>query len=137
MAISKRSRATVLVTIVAGLGIALAGCTTPTPATSGDTGSGDALGTPNAASGTPVSFATLDVASGPVTFPEVLAAEQAAVQYVNAYLGGIGGPPIELKSCETDGTPATSQRCANQLLDGKPVAVIGGADVGSPGAIPV
>lgn len=138
MAIKMRSRAALLVSLTAGLGIALAGCTTGTPAgTSSSSASADVFGTPNAASGDPIVFGTLDVASGPVTFPEVLAAEKAAVEYVNAYLGGIGGHPIKLVSCETDGTPATSQRCANQILDQKPVAIIGGADVGSPGAIPI
>ena len=138
MAIKMRSRATLLVAVVAGLGLALAGCTTGTTTDTAAPSDGtDVLGTPNAATGDPIVFGTLDVASGPVTFPEVLAAEQAAVSYVNDYLGGIGGHPIKLISCETDGSPATSQRCANQLLDQKPVAIIGGADVGSPGAIPV
>jgi branched-chain amino acid transport system substrate-binding protein len=95
------------------------------------------LGTPKAASGTPVLFGVLNLESGPVTFPEVVQAEQAAVKYVNAYRGGIGGHPIKLVSCATDGQPATSQRCANQLADQKPVAVLGGADTGAPGAFPV
>jgi branched-chain amino acid transport system substrate-binding protein len=129
----------VLVAVIAGVGFALAGCTAGTPTDTGSAAAPDAdvFGTPNAATGDPIVFGTLDVASGPVTFPEVLAAEQAAVEYVNAYLGGIGGRPIKLVSCETDGTPATSQRCANQILDQNPVAIIGGADVGSPGAIPI
>lgn len=103
----------------------------PTPV---DTG---LLGTPKAASGTPVLFGVLNLESGPVTFPEVVQAEQAAVKYVNAYRGGIGGHPIKLVSCATDGQPATSQRCANQIADQKPVAVLGGADTGAPGAFPV
>ncbi|RLV49973.1 hypothetical protein D9V37_08855 [Nocardioides mangrovicus] len=95
------------------------------------------LGAANAASGTPIVFGVLNLQSGPVTFPEVLQAEQAAVKYVNAYKGGIGGHPIKLVTCATDGTPATSARCANQIADQKPVAILGGADTGAPGAIPV
>jgi branched-chain amino acid transport system substrate-binding protein len=125
-----------------GIALALAGCSGGTPAAtpSSETSApaaDDVFGPANAASGDPVVFGTLDLASGPVTFPEVLAAEQAAVEYINAYKGGIGGHPVKLLTCETDGAPATSQRCANQLLDEKPVAIIGGADVGSPGALPV
>ena len=131
-----RSRATLLVTIAAGAALALAGCSTPTDSGT-PSGDADILGTPNAATGDPIVFATMNLESGPVTFPEVYAAQDAAVQYVNEYLGGIGGHPIELKNCATDGTPATSQRCANQLLDEKPVAVLGGADTGAPGAMPV
>jgi branched-chain amino acid transport system substrate-binding protein len=56
---------------------------------------------------------------------------------VNEYKGGIGGHPIKLVSCVTDGQPSTSQRCANQLAGDKPVAILGGADTGAPGAIPV
>src|SRR5947199_240886 len=33
-----------------------------------------------------------------------------------------------------DGQPSTSARCANQILDTKPVAILGGADIGAPGA---
>ncbi len=136
MATTIRSRATLLVTIAAGIGLVLAGCSTPTD--SGEpTGDADVLGTPNPASGDPIVFATLNLESGPITFPEVYQAQQAAVDYVNEYLGGIGGHPIELKNCATDGAPATSQRCANQLLDENPVAVLGGADIGAPGSIPV
>jgi branched-chain amino acid transport system substrate-binding protein len=103
------------------------------PASSG----GNVLGTPKAASGSPVVFGMLNIESGPVTFPEVRLAAQAAVKYVNAYKGGIGGHPIKLITCATDGQPSTSQRCANQLADQNPVAILGGADTGAPGAIPV
>jgi branched-chain amino acid transport system substrate-binding protein len=100
-------------------------------------GGAGGLGSPNAASGSPIVFGALTLESGPITFPETLQAEQAAVKYVNAYRGGIGGHPIKLISCVTDGQPSTSQRCANQLLDQKPVAILGAADIGAPGSIPV
>lgn len=136
MATTMRSRATLLVTIAAGIGLVLAGCSTPTDSGT-PSADADVLGTPNPASGDPIVFGTMNLESGPVTFPEVFQAQQAAVEYVNEYLGGIGGHPIELKNCATDGAPATSQRCANQLLDENPVAILGGADTGAPGAIPV
>jgi branched-chain amino acid transport system substrate-binding protein len=107
------------------------------PVSSAATTSTNPFATPDAASGSPVVFGVLNLSSGPVTFPEVLTAEQAAVSYVNAYKGGIGGHPIKLVSCITDGQPSTSQRCANQILSDKPVAIMGGADTGAPGAIPV
>lgn len=102
-----------------------------------EAGDADVFGTPNPASGDPVVFGVLNLESGPVTFPEVVLAQQAAVAYVNEYRGGIGGRPIKLVSCATDGQPSTSARCANELVDQKPVAILGGADTGSPGAIPV
>ena len=96
-----------------------------------------AFGSPNPASGSPIVFGVLNLESGPVTFPEVLQAEKAAVAYVNEYKGGIGGHPIKLITCVTDGQPSTSQRCANQIADQKPVAILGGADTGAPGAVTV
>lgn len=140
MAINIRSRGSALVVIAVGLSLTIAGCSGSSTPTSSDSSSGsgsDVFGTPNAAKGDPVVFGVLNLESGPVTFPEALLAEQAAVSYVNAYKGGIGGHPIKLITCQTDGTPATSQRCANQILDQKPVAILGAADTGAPGAIPV
>ncbi|CAN5343090.1 ABC transporter substrate-binding protein [soil metagenome] len=142
MATTVRSRASIALVLAVGVSVAIAGCssggtTTKTDSPQGVKGVVGALGTPNAATGDPVVFGVLNIQSGPVTFPEVLTAEQAAVDYVNAYKGGIGGHPIKLITCATDGTPATSQRCANQILDQKPVAILGAADTGAPGAIPV
>jgi len=138
MAFNIRSRGAALVVIVAGLSLAIAGCSGSTTApSSSSAASDDVFGAPNAAKGDPVVFGVLNIESGPITFPEALLAEQAAVSYVNAYKGGIGGHPIKLVTCQTDGTPATSQRCANQILDQKPVAILGAADTGAPGAFPV
>jgi branched-chain amino acid transport system substrate-binding protein len=135
-----RSRASIALVIALGVSVAIAGCSSSTGKTAspqGVSGKVGTLGAANAAKGSPVLFGVLNLQSGPVTFPEVLTAEEAAVKYVNAYKGGIGGHPIKLISCATDGQPSTSQRCANQLLDQKPVAILGAADTGAPGAIPV
>lgn len=103
---------------------------TPAPAAA-------ALGTPKQATGTPITLGLLNLESGPVTFPEYRQAAEAAVKYINAYKGGIGGHPVQIKSCATDGQPSTSARCAGQIVDAKPTAVLGGADTGAPGAFPV
>jgi len=136
MAIIKRSRTLAAIVGVAAITLALAACTSPTPSETA-AADGDPLGTPDPATGEPLVFGTLSLSAGPVTFPQVLTAQQAAVEYVNEYLGGINGRPIELITCEVDGTPAVSQRCANQILDENPVAIVGGTDVGSPGSFPV
>ncbi len=101
------------------------------------TASASALGTPHKATGTPYVFGVVNDEAGPVTFPEARQAEIAAVNYVNNYLGGINGHPIQLASCVSDASPATSARCATQLVDKHPVAILGAADVGSPATIPV
>ncbi|HTY71625.1 MAG TPA: ABC transporter substrate-binding protein [Actinomycetes bacterium] len=100
-------------------------------------GSADVLGTPNAATGTPITVGMLNLEQGPVTFPEMREGVQAAIAYINAYKGGLGGHPLKLVTCVTDGQPATSARCANQILDKHPAFIIGGADTGAPGSMPV
>jgi branched-chain amino acid transport system substrate-binding protein len=97
----------------------------------------DALGTAKKASGKPIVLGLLNLESGPVTFPEYRQAAEVAVKYINDYKGGIGGRPVELASCATDGQPATSGRCAGQIADKNPTAILGGADTGAPGAFPV
>lgn len=128
------------VSLAAALALALAACggaSTPTTDKAPAGASADVLGTPKPATGEPLVFGMLNLESGPVTFPELRGGTEAAIKYVNEYLGGIGGRPIKLVSCATDGQPATSARCANQILDDKPLAIIGGADTGAPGAFGV
>jgi branched-chain amino acid transport system substrate-binding protein len=144
-----RARPVAVLAAIAACGLLAAGCgssgssggssASSAPATASAPGSTSSasLGTPHPATGSPVVFGLLNLLSGPVTFPEVSEGEQAAAQYVNTYLGGINGHPIKIDVCATDGTPATSARCANQLLNDHPVAILGGADTGAAGSIPV
>jgi branched-chain amino acid transport system substrate-binding protein len=75
--------------------------------------------------------------TGAVTFPEARQGAIAAVDYVNNYLDGINGHPIQIDECTGDGTPATAARCANQLVAAHPIAILGAADVGGPASIPI
>jgi branched-chain amino acid transport system substrate-binding protein len=110
---------------------------TTASASSGSSAGAASLGTPHKATGTPYLFGVINLLSGPVTFPEVTQAEQAGVDYVNNYLNGINGHPIQLDICASDGQPATSQSCANQIAAKNPLMILGAADTGAPGAFPV
>jgi len=58
------------------------------------------------------------------SFPEYSLAVQAAADYINAELGGLGGRPIEIELCKSIVSPDDSQRCANELsADGVDVAL--------------
>jgi branched-chain amino acid transport system substrate-binding protein len=65
------------------------------------------------------------------SFPEYRIAAEAAVQYVNNELGGVGGDiqagkpgrPIKLEVCSMAINPADSQKCANELVAKKPFVV--------------
>jgi branched-chain amino acid transport system substrate-binding protein len=109
--------------------------TPSTTSTQSDTSS--ALGTPNAATGSPITVGLINDETGAVTFPEYRQAAEDAVKYINAYKGGIGGHPVKLATCASDATPPTSARCAAQIAGKKPAFIIGGADVGAPGAFTV
>jgi branched-chain amino acid transport system substrate-binding protein len=96
-----------------------------------------ALGSESKATGSPITVGLLNLESGAVTFPEYSAAAKAAVSYINDYKGGIGGHPVKLDVCATDGQPATSARCAGQIADKQPAFILGGADIGGPGSFPI
>jgi len=71
------------------------------------------------------------------SFPEVQAAARAAVAHVNEDLGGINGRPLRLDVCTTTGTPESSQTCATRLVAARPVAVLGGIDLGAAASLPI
>jgi branched-chain amino acid transport system substrate-binding protein len=65
------------------------------------------------------------------TAPELIDGAEAAVDYVNDNLGGIGGRPIQLESCTTDYTAPGLTACVNQLFQKKPLIIIPGPDAGA------
>jgi branched-chain amino acid transport system substrate-binding protein len=71
------------------------------------------------------------------SFPEAREAAQAAVAHINDDLGGVKGRPLRLEVCRTNGSPESSAACANSLLEKKPVAVLGGVDLGAAASLPV
>lgn len=96
------------------------------------------LGTAKAATGTPVKFGAINIeASNGAAFPQAREAMDATVKYVNAYRGGIGGHPIQITWCITDGAPATTAGCAKKLIADKPVAILGATDLATAVSIPM
>lgn len=101
--------------------------------------SGSSDGSPGSgASGPPpivLGFANME-GSPAGSFPEARVGAQAAVDQVND-AGGVGGRPIELSVCKTNGTAESSQGCAQKLLADKPLAVVGGVDLGANASVHV
>jgi branched-chain amino acid transport system substrate-binding protein len=86
-----------------------------------------ALGEPNPASGDPIRIGYVyDGVSDSGDNTLELDAAQAATEYVNEYLGGIGGRPIELDVCETGQTPAGATDCVTQMVTDEVAAVLNG-----------
>ncbi len=71
------------------------------------------------------------------SFPEVSEAFAAAADYVNDELDGIRGVPVELQFCLTDGTPDSSRRCGELMVNVGARVVLLGVDFGSPALYPV
>ena len=68
------------------------------------------------ATGEPIKIGVQNLEGDPNgSFPEFSIAIQAAADYVNAELGGLGGRPIEIVLCKSVVSPDDSQRCANEL----------------------
>jgi branched-chain amino acid transport system substrate-binding protein len=93
---------------------------------------------PIEASGEPIKLGHINQEDVPIaSFPEVRLGAEAAVNFINAELGGVDGRPIELVSCIANFSVEGSQRCAQELVQAGVVAVAGGLDITSNGSIPV
>ena len=86
----------------------------------------------------PIRIGMVNQENTPVgSYPELRVAVEAAVEWVNAELGGVGGHPIELLTCATPFDPEVSRQCALDLVAAGVVAFVGGVDVMSAAAIEV
>jgi branched-chain amino acid transport system substrate-binding protein len=93
---------------------------------------------PVEATGEPIRVGHINQEDVPISsFPEVRLGAEAAVAFINAELGGVGGRPIELVECIANFSVEGSQRCAQQMVEAEVVAVIGGLDITSNGSLPV
>lgn len=91
-----------------------------------------------APTGKPMVLAQINDEGGQIgSFPEMREATLAAVDYINKELGGVDGYPLKVDTCISDGTPAASSTCANELIADHPVAFIGGADFGAYASLPI
>ncbi|MFE9327566.1 ABC transporter substrate-binding protein [Nocardia sp. NPDC052278] len=59
------------------------------------------------------------------SYPQETVGAKAATAYINEH-GGIDGHPLELDTCFTDETPASTTNCANQAAAANPIAVATG-----------
>ncbi|CAN5218690.1 hypothetical protein BH24ACT10_BH24ACT10_15380 [soil metagenome] len=101
-------------------------------------GSDDAAESPGPTGPPAVPIGFINMEGSPAgSFPEATAGAEAAVSYVNEELGGVGGRSVELSVCRTNGTPESSQSCAQRLVAARPVAVIGGVDLGAETSVPI
>jgi branched-chain amino acid transport system substrate-binding protein len=77
-----------------------------------------------------VGFVNQDAGSA-AAYPEAKAAALAAASYINDYLGGVGGHPLKMDTCSTDGTLTSDQNCAQQMVSDKVTYVQSGISFNS------
>lgn len=80
----------------------------------------------------PIKVGFINTDSGPIAAtPELHAATDAAVEFINTELGGVDGHPIELVPCQVDISPEKAQTCAQAMVDAEVVAVLNGLGLAS------
>jgi branched-chain amino acid transport system substrate-binding protein len=108
-----------------------------------------AFGSLEPPTGTPMVVGLSNIEGAPgLDFPDVRAAVEGGVEYLNQH-GGFGGRPIVLETCIANGSPEGSQACAQELV-GKDVELVflgvdlfadyatyGAADVPVLGVLPI
>ena len=88
------------------------------------------------ATGTPIKIGHINqetAAAG--AFPELTKTAKAGVAFINKELNGVDGHPIELITCDIVNAldAQESLGCAQQMIDAKVVAVLGGVDISGEG----
>ena len=107
----------------------------PTLAACGDDDSGDDAGTTvsapdgafpgKAATGSTIKIGLINNEGGSaISAPENREAAEAAAQYANENLGGMGGHKIELVICKQAEEPTSARDCANRMVEQKVSAVV-------------
>jgi branched-chain amino acid transport system substrate-binding protein len=103
--------------------------------TTDSTVSADVLGTPNAASGEAVKVGFISDGRTPsLDNSHMKPAAEATASYINDYMAGIAGRPIQLVACETSGDPGKATDCANQMVQ-EDVAMVVMPETQQPGAV--
>jgi len=122
---SRRTATAVFVTLVLAIGIGFASVA-PGGAS---VRIANILGTKTPAKGTPVKIGLIsDDQAGTTDNSIETPVTNAAVQWINEYRNGVGGHPVTIDRCVTNGEPGKSGDCANQMIADKVAAVLFGSN---------
>jgi branched-chain amino acid transport system substrate-binding protein len=85
------------------------------------------------ADGSPITIGWVNMQGGTVSNPEATVAVEAALKYLNEQQGGVGGHPLQLKTCFVASSEEEGQKCAQELLNDAAIDVVlqGGLNVGA------
>jgi branched-chain amino acid transport system substrate-binding protein len=132
--ISQRRRKAWLA-LPAAMSLIVAGCS-GSDDDSGDTAADTSvLGTANKATGTPVKVMYEAPGSQLVNHTQEIGVAKATASYINDYLGGINGHPIEIQVCEDAGQVGPARECANKAVADKDIVAVLTATPANPDAV--
>lgn len=124
--------------VAAACVLSVAACSSSSSDDSGSSNGGSAADGGTQATGEAVKVGVFDPSKGPAAQPGVMTGVNAAVDYINNQIGGIGGRPVEIVDCDIDLTsPETTISCANQFVQGGVSAAIDGFNTESAAAMPI
>lgn len=128
--------------VAAALAVALgaAACSDDDTTTSGagsDLGDTTATSAGTEATGEPIAVGFVNSEGGAFSVPELRVGNEVAEDYINTRLGGVGGRPLQVTRCATDGSPEASIDCANRFVEAGVVAVVEGTDLGGDAMLPI
>lgn len=72
----------------------------------------------------PVTIGWVNQQGGPLGFPTATEGAEAAVEYVNEYLGGVGGHPLALHTCFIADAEAEGNACGLELVNDDEVKTV-------------
>ena len=85
---------------------------------------------PTQAQGEPIRIGMINQENTPGgSFPELSLAVQAGIRFINDEMGGVDGRPLALEVCNTEFSAEGSTSCAQEFVEKKVPAVLGGIDV--------
>jgi branched-chain amino acid transport system substrate-binding protein len=134
----RRSNALVATALAATLALVACGSEDDPAPAAVDDGGVEAAPTDQAPlEGDPIRIGFINSEGGAFSVPELRVGSEVAEQVVNTQLGGIGGRPLEVIRCATDGSPEASIDCANQFVEEGVVVVQEGTDLGADAILPI
>lgn len=130
------------VAAVAGISTLIAAGCASSAGSASSSGSARASGSASTLTGAPIKLFTFGAytlgpgATEPAVIPQTLVGAKAAAAMINA-AGGVGGRPIQILSCDTQGTSSGPITCARQAVSDGVTAVVGDDDVAGSSVTPL
>lgn len=121
--------------VAAAMSLVVAGCSSSDDDSDSTATDTSVLGAANKATGTPVKVMYEAPGSQLPNHTQEIEVAKATASYINDYLGGINGHPVEIQVCEDAGQVGPARECANKAVADKNIVAVLTATPANPDAI--